>query len=63
MNKTIKKILAVIIIGGTLVGVSACTNNGDTSSNSNLNPWEVVCYYGCPNSKRVKKLNTKKRGK
>ena len=42
-------------------------NNADTPSDNNLppierpepGPGEVVCYYGCPNSNKAKKLQLK----
>lgn len=64
MKKNIKKVLALLLIGGAVVGISGCKpNNKPSSSNNSNNPFEMVCYYGCPNSKRVKKLNTKKKEK
>lgn len=55
MKKTIVKILAIMLIGGTIIGITGCRN---TTPNQDI----YVDYYGCPNSKKIKKLNVKKRG-
>ena len=59
MKKTIKKVLAIVMIGGVMVGLASCRNNNQGSNS--ISHRGDVCYYGCPNSNRVKKLNTKKR--
>lgn len=58
-----KKILAVILLIIVLIGALL---SGQTKPD-NIQPItpdeETICYYGCPNSKKVKKLNlSKKRG-
>lgn len=56
MKKKLAKVLALVLIGSTVVGMTGCKNPIKKPSQ------EIdVCYYGCPNSKKVKKLNTKKR--
>ena len=64
MKSVVKKILAVVMIGGAMVGLASCkSNNNNNNPSSNITPPQGnVCYYGCPNSNKVKKLNTKKRG-
>lgn len=53
MKKKIIKVLAIMLIGGTVVGMTGCK--------SLIPGHEYVTYYGCPNSKKIKKLNTKKK--
>lgn len=63
MKSVVKKILAIVMIGGAMVGLASCKSNNNNNPSSNITPPQGnVCYYGCPNSNKVKKLNTKKRG-
>ncbi len=55
MKKAVLGIL--LIISSIFLFLSGCS---DSSNNSNEQE-RVETYYGCPNSKRVKKLNLKKR--
>lgn len=56
MKKKLVKVLALVLIGSAVVGMTGCKILVQKPSQ------EVdVCYYGCPNSKKVKKLNTRKR--
>ena len=74
MKKTKKVLIAIsAVLAAALVGVvvtgcstsssSQTTGEGTTGQGLNLFTQEddVVCYYGCPNSKRVKRLNTAKK--
>lgn len=53
-----KKIIALLALSLAIVGITACKPTNITPSyDSHL----VYPEYGCPNSKRVKKLNTRKK--
>ena len=61
-RKHMKRIVlgVILLISSMALFLSACSG----SSNGNDDPQEyedVMDYYGCPNSKRIKKLNLKKR--
>lgn len=49
-------VLTIITIFGALV----VSDTGNVSDQTPKSKWDAVAYYGCPNSKRVKRLNTKK---
>lgn len=52
MKKKSFKVIAIIMALVGILGLTACTKPlpGNTKTD------EIVEYYGCPNSKRVKKL-------
>ncbi len=55
MKKFIMGVLVVMLVAlGTSCSIGNVFPSIDTSNDD-------VCYYGCPNSKKVKKLITKKR--
>lgn len=52
-----KAVLGVLLIISSLfLFLSGCSGNSNDSNDQE----RVETYYGCPNSKRVKKLNLKK---
>ena len=59
----IKKILAAIknFFAKLFSKESEKEENEGNEGNDNKDFRDVVCYYGCPNSKNVKKLQTEKR--
>ena len=62
MQKTALGFIAILI--AALLGFSlfGCSNSGSSGGGSNYNyEDEPVDYYGCPNSKRIKKLNLAKK--
>ena len=66
MKKKIIVLLMAII--ATICGVFGYShyNNKEiqTEPNSSIvDPRDIICYYGCPNSNRVKKLNITKKGR
>ena len=60
---------ALLLIGGVIGGVvsnsesnnSNNTHQTETSNRGSGSMGDIACYYGCPNSKKVKALNTIKR--
>lgn len=65
-----KKKALVLFLVGALMALCACkgastektTTEGEKTHGSLFGTTEdVPCYYGCPTSKRVKKLNMRKR--
>lgn len=60
-----KKIIGVILL--SVIALLACACNGKDKNNSDVGnlmyddtDFTDVDYYGCPTSKRIKKLNLKK---
>lgn len=53
-----KKIIAIVIGIGVLAAGCVCAKEYQEYQEYEARP--IVCYYGCPNSKRVGKLNLKK---
>lgn len=56
-----KKLVAILIVVLAVVTFGACKTSTSTDEAENPGVFDGVDYYGCPNSKRVKKLNLKKR--
>ncbi|GEM_PF-3483751 len=58
-----KRLILALVLALTATTLSACSFSVSDLIES-LTSWgddNNVCYYGCPNSKKVRKLNLKKR--
>ena len=60
MKKLIAVVLGLVLMLTTLVGCTNTKQNG-RQINTNSIGSDIVGYYGCPNSNRVKKLKLFKR--
>lgn len=58
-----KVILLIITIIMAIAGVSIYSGQAEQNNDYNYNNYDTADYYGCPNSKRIKKLNLKKSDK
>lgn len=58
-----KKFIGVILLAILAAFAGSCAYNGQSQTGVSIEhpDVDVVDYYGCPNSKRIKKLNLKKR--
>lgn len=57
---TVILVAAVLILGACKTTKSDDKTSNETEISKEERNEEAVTYYGCPNSKRVKKLNLKK---
>lgn len=55
-----KKILIGFLMVALMTTVAYSCNAFPSSCDDSGSGYEDVDYYGCPNSKRIKRLNTKK---
>lgn len=55
--------IVIVLLAGAL-GMRSCGGADspvdDSSVETDQDPADLICYYGCPNSRRVKKLNLRK---
>ena len=63
MKKKIVAIAALMLVAA--IGLSGCAETKESNNSSNSGDLRIgvtdMSYYGCPNSKRVVKLNTIKK--